>query len=88
MWFCGDIMKLYEEILLNEFQSETLKSLILPKTIQLEQIVELACYSALEQIKAILEDDTLDDCNCFQKIEEIVRVYEQLGSDCGNRHDF
>ena len=47
MWFCGDIMKLYEEILLNEFQSETLKSLILPKTIQLEQIVELACYSAL-----------------------------------------
>lgn len=81
-------MKLYEEILWNELQSEALHSLILAKTIQVEQIVELACYSALEQIKVILEDDTLDDCNCFQRIEEIVRVYEQLGTDCGSRHDF
>ncbi|WP_207670678.1 hypothetical protein [Clostridium sp. BSD2780061688st1 E8] len=46
------------------------------------------CYQALSQIKAVLEDDSLDDRECFMKIEKIVSIYEGLGSGCGNRHDF
>lgn len=46
------------------------------------------CYWALCRIKEILEDETLDDPQCFQKIEEIVCVLENLGSDGGLRHDF
>lgn len=36
----------------------------------------------------MIEDDGLDDPACFQKIEAIVRVFETLGSNGGNRHDF
>ena len=52
------------------------------------KIAELECYKALQKIKAILEDDSLEDSECFYRIEEIVCVFEDLGSDCGSRHDF
>lgn len=52
------------------------------------KIVELGCYRALRRIKTILEDDSLDDSECFQQIEEIVCTFEELGSSCGGRHDF
>ena len=60
----------------------------------LEQMVEPAviirdrCYRALCRIKEILEDETPEDPECFQKIEEIVCVLEELGADAGIRHDF
>ncbi|MEE1055782.1 MAG: hypothetical protein UH239_00850 [Acutalibacteraceae bacterium] len=45
-------------------------------------------YKALQKIKTIIEDDSLEDKECFMKIEEIVCLFEALGSDGGNRHDF
>ena len=42
-------------------------------------------YKAFVEIRMILENDELDD---FQCVEAIVRVYENLGLDCGGRHDF
>jgi len=45
-------------------------------------------YKALEKIRAILADDALSDAECFRKIEAIVCVLEELGSDGGGRHDF
>ena len=51
-------------------------------------ILEAASYQALCQIQDILRDDTLDDPECFCKIEEIVRVFEKMGSGCGGRHDY
>lgn len=54
----------------------------------ISKIVELECYRALQKIKAILEDDSLEDSECFYRIEEIVCVFEGLGSGCGSRHDF
>ena len=50
--------------------------------------VEGQCYQALQKIKAIIDDDYLDDAECFQKIEEIICVFEEIGSNGGNRHDF
>lgn len=52
------------------------------------ELVELRCFTALSKIKRIIENDTLDDPECFRKIEEIVSVLEFLGSDGGLRHDF
>ena len=43
---------------------------------------------ALQKIKAVIDDDSLDDPNCFYKIEAIVALFEALGSDGGSRHDF
>lgn len=47
-----------------------------------------ASSRALLRIRDILADDTLSDENCFQRIEAIVCPLEDLGIDCGGRHDF
>ena len=49
---------------------------------------EKRCFVLLEQIRQILADDTLDDPECFQRIEAIVSLLESNGIDCGTRHDF
>ena len=48
----------------------------------------MECYKALRKIRAILADDRLNDAECFQKIEEIVQVFDQMHVGCGGRHDF
>ncbi len=77
-------MLLYEEILLSLLRSAD--SEYFGKSVT--EIVELECYKALKEIKDVIEDDLLDDEECFMKIEEIVRVFESIGSNGGNRHDF
>ena len=52
------------------------------------KILESECYKALLKIKQILDDDNLEDKECFDKIEEIVCVLESIGSNGGSRHDF
>ncbi len=51
-------------------------------------VLSSACYVALERIKEIIEDSSLEDDECFMQIENIVVLFETLGSDCGVRHDF
>ena len=51
-------------------------------------IIQDRCYQVLCRIKGILEDETLEDPQCFLKIEEIVCALEEIGSDAGLRHDF
>ena len=46
------------------------------------------CYKVLKDIKDIIEDDGLEDAECFYRIEEIVKLFERLGSDGGSQHDF
>ena len=54
----------------------------------LAEVVEGECFQAINKIKAILDDETLDDPECFHRIEKIVCVLEEIGSNGGNRHDF
>lgn len=70
-------MKLYQEILGN-----------MNVEIPTAELLELKCYGAIEQIKKVIEDERLSDANCFARIEEIVCILEELGTDCGSRHDF
>ena len=51
-------------------------------------LVSDASSRALRNIRDILADDTLDDPACFARIEAIVSLLEDLGIDCGGRHDF
>ena len=76
-------MELYEEIL-----SGCLKEYATCSALKMELVVRDRAYEALVKIKKILEEDHLSDQDCFWRIEEIIRVYEELGSDGGNRHDF
>ncbi|HIY81966.1 MAG TPA: hypothetical protein H9678_07715, partial [Firmicutes bacterium] len=82
-------MELYQEILRHILADEKIQ-VSFPKLTDSDstKIVELECYRALRKIKAILEDGSLEDSECFYRIEEIVCVFEELGSDCGSRHDF
>ena len=56
--------------------------------VSIERLFESACFRALSEIKAVVDDDTLDDADCFERIEKIIGVFEKYGSDCGGRHDF
>lgn len=83
-------MNLYETLMLTF--ADHLRVAVTPTKEQTRSmIVELmncdACRT-LEEIREVLNDDRLDDQNCFQRIEEIVRLYEKLGSNGGSRHDF
>lgn len=76
-------MDLYQELWLKHILSLDGKDNLSSK-----DFVHDTAYQALKQIKLILEDDQLDDSECFWRIEQIVRVFEDLGSNAGNRHDF
>ena len=47
-----------------------------------------AASRALRNIQKILADDTLDDPECFHRIEAIVSLLEDMGLSYGGRHDF
>lgn len=52
------------------------------------KLMKSTACQALEKIRKVLMDGRLDDPACFLRIEEIVNIYEELGSDGGGRHDF
>jgi len=79
-------MDLYEEILAHALTHADI-TVTFP-AINISQIVEGICYKTLKRIKAIIEDDSLEDNECFMRIEEIICEFEAIGSDGGNRHDF
>ncbi|MCO7137543.1 hypothetical protein NIF40_08380, partial [[Clostridium] leptum] len=81
-------MQLYLEILKNILESEETHIVFPNLKMDPKEIVEIESYRALQNIKKVLEDDNLGDEECFEKIEEIVCIFESIGSNAGNRHDF
>ena len=81
-------MTLYKEILAHALSKGEIKITFPGDAKDLSKIVEGEAYKTLLRIKEIITDDSLDDPECFMKIEEIVCAFEALGSDGGSRHDF
>lgn len=81
-------MEFWKEILARYLAEKDAQITFPNLTLDSAAIVEGQCYQALKQIKHILEDDRLENRECFLKIEEIVSTLERLGSSAGNRHDF
>ena len=79
-------MELYEQILLHLLKNEP--ALCTQTMEQLAFSIEQTCYQTLKKIKAVTEDDSLEDRECFYKIEQMICLFEEIGSDGGNRHDF
>lgn len=81
----------FYESMLSDF-SEKLQAAVTPsdgeKQSLLAELMKDAACRALEDIRKVLDDDRLDDRTCFWKIEEIVKIYEEIGSNGGSRHDF
>ena len=53
---------------------------------EMDRQVEMRSFRTLGEIKAVISRDDLDDTACYQKIEEILAVFERLDSTCGFRH--
>ena len=82
-------MTLYQEILIHLLENQQIEVHIPALASDtLEHLAESVCYQTLQKILEIVRDESLDDAACFQRIEEIVRAYEALGSNGGSRHDF
>ena len=81
-------MELYKEILIQVLKNQELSVTFPNLKIDGAEIVEKECYKALRRLKDIIHDDSLSDGECFQKIEEIICCFEELGSSGGMRHDF
>jgi len=78
-------MDLYTEILAKLLSQEKAHITFPDLQLNAKEIVEMQCYQALQRVQAIIQDDSLSDFMC---IEEIVRLFEKLGSNGSNRHDF
>lgn len=81
-------MELYQEILVHALQKKTIQVTFPDLELNAKELEKMECYRALKLIKEILDDDMLDDRDCFDYIERIIRVFETLGCKDGNRHDF
>jgi len=76
-------MELYKEIICKELGEIIFETLRLSE-IDYTEIVKLKSIEALQKIKAVIFNDSLSDFEC---VEEIVYIFETLGSDGGTRHD-
>ena len=81
-------MQLYEEILLKALANQTILVRFPDLEFNPEQIIKDETYRLLNEIKRIIHDDTIEDEECFIKIEEIICAFESAGSNGGFRHDF
>lgn len=78
------MLELYHRVLLSYLENQA----ILKGMPSSSEIVEGECYRVICRIRQILADESLEDAECFRKIEEIVCALESAGLDAGGRHDF
>lgn len=81
-------MELYKEILAYALMYGQIQISFSNKETDISQIVKGECYKTLQNIKAIIEDDSLEDKACFMKIEEIICALEEIGCRNISRHNF
>jgi len=81
-------MELYRDMLCRILETEDFEILLPKWNMKVEEMMEMKRYQALQAIKRILEEDELDDEECFDRIEKIISVFEALGSGIYDRHDF
>ena len=81
-------MELFKEILAWALTTGEIRISLTGMGKSVGEVIEGKCYRTLEKIKAIIQDDSLEDPACFQKKEEIVCALESIGSNGGGRYDF
>ena len=77
-------MELQDRILYEAIARDVLPSL----KIDGERLVEMKCFQTICRIREILSDESLEDPECFWRIEEIFSALDALGIGGGGRHDF
>lgn len=81
-------MKLLGEIMNQTQKKKPIQISSADTETDLSQLLELECYQMILEIKTVLEDESLADADCFNKIEALVCLFEKHGIRCQYRHDF
>lgn len=81
-------MDIYKEIIAQILRKGVMEITFPQITGDLAELAESECCKVLREIRDVIADNSLDDKECFLKIEKIVRIFEESGVDCGGRHDF
>lgn len=81
-------MELFEEIFTQAISSGKIQVTFRGMEDTVAEVMDRICYQTIAKIKAVIQDDSLSDRECFAKIEEIVCALEEIGINCGSRHDF
>lgn len=81
-------MEFYKAILVRALEKQELILVYPNLTPGPKELVEMTCYQTLEKIRDIIADDSLDDPECFMKIDKIVRLFWEMGGGYCSRHDF
>ncbi len=81
-------MELFKEIFMQALRTGEISVSFSGEEDSVAEVINGKCYQTLQKIKAIIQDDSLEDKECFMKIEEIVCALEEIGSSGGSRHDF
>ena len=81
-------MELFKEIFIQALHTGEISVAFSGAEGAVTDVINGKCYQALQKIKKILDDDNLEDSECFMRIEEIVCALEEVGSNGGPRHDF
>ena len=79
-------MQLYKEILTQILSNQEIHITFPNLNINPTVIIQSESYQALQKIKAVIHDDSLTDNECFMKIEEIICIFEALGSNEGRSY--
>lgn len=79
-------MELWRELLISGLQNESCKFDYIDDKV-LKEIITDRCYKILLQLKETINDESLQDKDCFIKIEEILYTLEKNNILC-DRHDF
>ena len=78
-------MELYEELWQDLCRKNKVHLTFPDLDVDLHTLTEQTCYCLLLKIQQVLQDDRLDDKECFEKI---VCLLNEHGISTGNRHDF
>ena len=79
---------LLEELLLAAVRDGDVRVNVSFEAEDLVKIVNGKCYEILCEIQQIISDSSIDDPECFKRVEKLVCLFEREGLGAGSRHDF
>ena len=80
-------MKVSQELLIRLLSEQEIHIVFPNLPFPIEDAIESQSCAILQKIKQVLEDESLDDSECFQHIEKILELFRQSGISV-HRHDF
>ena len=78
-------LDLLKDVIVKILEKEDMKISFPELSPDISEIIETECMRSLQKINDILGNDSFSDFEC---IEEILRVFEDMGSTSSLRHDF